>query len=326
MHASASIMLLGDPCVCGADRLKNRRITPLSNVEAPSPEADLSLGGAVFLRGDVHDWLKNLVAGGEKFDACVTSVPYWGSRRYTPDSDREVGTEPLSDYLENLRFIFERVASVMNDGGLLWVNVGDTAVGSGGAGGDYNKGGGYEGRERYRQSAPTVGGRTLAKGQWANVPGRLACALQDSGWLLRSSIVWAKTHPRRESLDHVRRPKMQHEMVYMFSRVKAGETCFNPDGIRGVEEGDVWHIDVARGDEANGKAPWPSALVERMLACMAPKNGQTAPTPRVLDPFVGGSGNLYLAGRRLGWDVVGIDADPEACASAVAACPWVKVV
>lgn len=339
MHKNAPIMLLGNPCICGKEPV-NRQTAPTVEEEqeeleefmaladlaeaetAPEPENGQTaptFGG--FCLGDTSLWLDEFEA--ESFDAVVTSVPYWGQRRYMPGSDYELGTEDLQSYLDNMADVFAQVYDVLRDDGLLWLNIGDAAVGSGGAGGDYNKGGTYEDRDRYKQGKPTTPTGELAKGQWANVPARLSMRLQDEGWLLRSAIVWAKLHPRRESAAHARRPKVQHEMVYMFSKVRAQKTNFNPDGL--VEQGDVWHVDVARGDEANGKAPWPTALVKRMLACMEPENAQTAPTfGAVLDPFVGGSGSLYKAARELGWDVYGIDADEDAFSSTVGECPWVQ--
>lgn len=346
MFKDAPLLLLGQPCVCGAEAvravLNERPTTPLVSSEVVEPEADLSLvqnevdetwGFDWFLRGDVKEVLPELTRrmGEDRFDACVTSVPYWGSRSYMPGNDDEIGTEALNVYLDNLAAVFTDVWHLLSDDGMLWLNVGDTAVGSGGAGGDYNKGGGYEGRERYKQGKPvTPTGHVLKKGQWANVPSLLSSRLQEEGWLLRSCIVWAKTHPRRESLHHVKRPKLQHEMIYLFSKSRPGETNFDPDGAKykvpdhwaKYEEGDVWHMDVARGNEANGKAPWPQALVERMLTCMKPNQRPT--TPLVLDPFVGGSGNLYRAARKLGWAVVGVDADHEAWKSVEKNCSWVR--
>ncbi len=360
MFRDAPLLLLGQPCVCGATAeavqvaLDQRPTTPtptptpVEDVPAGAPEADLSpvqtettptdtWGFDWFLRGDVNEVLATMTErmGDERFDACVTSVPYWGSRRYMPGNENEIGSEDLDVYLDNLAAVFTDVWHLLSDDGMLWLNVGDTAVGSGGAGGDYNKGGGYEGRERYKQGKPiTPTGHVLKKGQWANVPSLLSSRLQEEGWLLRSCIVWAKTHPRRESLHHVKRPKLQHEMIYLFSKSRPGETNFDPDGAKykvpdhwaKYEEGDVWHMDVARGNEANGKAPWPQALVERMLTCMKPNQTETAPTLKgvLLDPFVGGSGNVYHAARKLGWAVVGVDADHEAWKSVEKNCSWVR--
>lgn len=342
MNKDAPLMLLGSPCTCEAKDVDEPTAPTSQKISVPDivltstdfvealPEGESENGqttptSGVFCQGNTLQWLDELM--GVKFDGIVTSVPYWGQRRYMPGYKDELGTEDLQSYLENMSAIFGKAYDLLADDGLLWLNIGDAAVGSGGAGGDYNKGGTYEDRDRYKQGRPTTPTGELAKGQWANVPARLSIRLQEEGWLLRSSIVWAKLHPRRESLAHVRRPKVQHEMIYLFSKSRAQRTNFDPEGT--VEPGDVWHVDVARGDEANGKAPWPTELVERMLACMKPgagsENAQTTPTfGMVLDPFVGGSGSLYKAGKKLGWTVYGIDADEDAFNTTLAECPWVQ--
>jgi site-specific DNA-methyltransferase (cytosine-N4-specific) len=86
---------------------------------------------------------------------CVTSPPYWGRRRYG-DHDDELGTEDLHVYLERVTVVMAQVRRALRDDGVLWLNIGDTAAGSGGAGGDYNDGGSKAGRAKYRQGRPTL--------------------------------------------------------------------------------------------------------------------------------------------------------------------------
>lgn len=245
-------------------------------------------------------------------DAVCTSVPYWGLRSYF---DGALGDQPLHEYLHQLGDLFDRLVPKLTAGALVWVNIGDTAVGSGGAGGDYGTGGSRAGRARWRQAAATIvlGSvtrsdgpglavlRELEPGQWAGVPSRLAAELQSRGWLLRADVIWAKPDPQRHDIGHVRRPKEQHEHVLMLSRAAAGQSRFESSNQR---LGDVWPIPPARGLEAVGKAPWPVALPAQMLRLSGPPG-------LMLDPFVG-SGNSYHAAERVGWRCVGIDADPDA--------------
>lgn len=223
----------------------------------------------------------------------VTSPPYWGRRCYTGAID-EVGLGDFDRYLEDLLEVFEAAARVLHPEGLLWLNIGDTAAGSGGSGGDYRPGGRYADRPRYRQGRPPV-----RKGQWASVPHRIVHALQDTGWLLRSEVVWDKGIRRPESLEHVRRPGESHEMVFMCAR-SAGYR-FEAGKLR--EPGSVWRIAPDRSGSGH-QAPMPLELAER---CILPSGAPGF----VLDPFAG-SGTTLLAARRLGRSAVGIDIDPVA--------------
>jgi DNA modification methylase len=48
------------------------------------------------------------------------------------------------------------------------------------------------------------------------VPARVAIALQDDGWYLRSEIIWAKPNPMPESVTD--RPTSAHEKVYLLTK------------------------------------------------------------------------------------------------------------
>jgi len=272
---------------------------------------------AAIVHGDSLAVLKALPSG--SVDAVTTSPPYWGVRDY--GYTEQLGGEALHYYVDRLAEIMDEVARVMTPSGIAWLNLGDTAVGSGGAGGDYNAGGSYDGRARYRQGPATIsvvdpgtleGWRLvkLAPGQWADVPSRVVHELQNRGWLLRSRVVWAKVDPAREDIGHVRRPKAQHEMVFMLTRCQAGATRFDTGTHPAPQRiGDVWRMDVARGLEAIGQAPWPSQLPQRMLALSGPPGV-------VLDPFVG-YGNTVVGAEAQGWHTLGVDLDLAACE----ACP-----
>ena len=48
------------------------------------------------------------------------------------------------------------------------------------------------------------------------MPARLAIALQEDGWWLRSEIIWNKPNPMPESVTD--RPTSAHEKVFLFSK------------------------------------------------------------------------------------------------------------
>lgn len=76
---------------------------------------------------------------------------------------------------------------ILKPTGLLWLNIGDTASGSGGAGGDYNAGGAKEGRPKWKQGKTGLPNMT-----WCNIPARVSTMMLFDEWLLRSEIIWDK--------------------------------------------------------------------------------------------------------------------------------------
>jgi hypothetical protein len=60
------------------------------------------------------------------------------------------------------------------------------------------------------------------------MPWRLALALQQDGWYLRSDIIWSKPNPMPESVTD--RPTRSHE--YLFLLTKSGRYFYDADAIR----------------------------------------------------------------------------------------------
>ncbi|WP_295165472.1 site-specific DNA-methyltransferase [uncultured Brevundimonas sp.] len=60
------------------------------------------------------------------------------------------------------------------------------------------------------------------------VPNRLAIALQEAGWWVRSEIIWAKPNPMPESIND--RPATSHEKIFLLSR--APRYHYAPDAVR----------------------------------------------------------------------------------------------
>jgi DNA modification methylase len=110
---------------------------------------------ARLLVGDVWDRLGELPDG--SVHSVITSPPYWRKRRYLPPdhplADREIGQEPSpGDFLATMLRLTDELWRVVRDDGTIWINLGDTAAVSGGAGGDYDPGGRREGQNRYEGS------------------------------------------------------------------------------------------------------------------------------------------------------------------------------
>jgi DNA modification methylase len=228
---------------------------------------------------------RSLPFGDGFFQAIVTSPPYFGLRRYG-DSDDEIGTEDVDGYLQSMYECAVEWWRVLADDGVLWLNLSDTASGSGGAGGDYNRGGGKEGKPKWRQ------GRTdRPHMQWLNIPHRAVEAFVDAGWLYRACVVWDKERLRPEDLSHTRRPGVSSEFVFMFAKQR--DYRFHADRLPLGERGNVWRFPPVK--KTNHLAPFPDELPARCIPLC------TELGDRVLDPFSGSHTTARVAdslGRR----------------------------
>lgn len=64
-------------------------------------------------------------------DCCVTSPPYWGLRDYGVEG--QIGLEDsLQEYIDEMVNVFREVKRVLKPEGTLWLNLGDSYVGTGG--------------------------------------------------------------------------------------------------------------------------------------------------------------------------------------------------
>ena len=161
------------------------------------------------LIGDAIDQLKTLDS--KSIHCCVTSPPYYSLRDY--GNDGQIGLEPtLAEYIDKLVEVFREVKRVLRDDGTLWLNIGDSYNGTGGAGGDYNKGGLREGQPKYKGKNDMA----FKRKDLMLVPHRLAIALQEDGWFVRQDIVWSKPNPMPEPAKD--RCVKAHEYIFLLSK------------------------------------------------------------------------------------------------------------
>lgn len=198
------------------------------------------------LIGDVREQLAALPA--DSFDCCVTSPPYWGLRDYGVDG--QIGLErTLGEHLAVMVEVFEGVKRVLKPEGTLWLNYGDCyATKPNGRSAADTKAAGTDDRTFRDKPFSTVGPiygaltpeqrerrgpRNLAGGEpsagnihaggnlkpkdLCMIPNRLAIALQDAGWWVRSEIVWGKPNPMPDSSGRYR-PSTAHEKIWLLTK------------------------------------------------------------------------------------------------------------
>ncbi len=249
-------------------------------------------------QGNSRDVLPTLEP--ESIDCVVTSPPYFWQRDY--DVDGQFGMEPdISGFVNNLVQTFEGLRGALKPTGTVFLNLGDTY---------YNAKGRPHGVDdkhpRRRMSvlrAVDGPGLGLPRKSLIGIPWRVAIAMQDAGWTLRSDIVWVRktSIPEPTAKD---RPWRKFEHIFLFT--KGPRYHFDRAGLAGEE--DVWQIEPERNSIARGThyAPYPRQLVRRCIDAGCPEGGT------VLDPFVGGGTTMSVA-LSMGRDAVGIELSEQFC-------------
>lgn len=301
---------------------------------------------ARFLIGDCRDVLKSLPD--ESVQCCVTSPPYWGLRDYGVGG--AIGLETtLPEFIDELVGVFREIRRVLRIDGTCWINMGDSySTGLFTRQGkprnvpqEPNDWAGTELGDRGRAGHVTLVERTelgsLKQKDLVGQPWRLAFALQDEGWFLRSDIIWAKPNPMPESVTD--RPTKSHEYVFLLT--KSARYFYDAEAIREPAEYgrcDKTEWSRARNADPRDKRDAPPVTV-RPIDASAGRNARsvwmipTEPFPEahfatfptelarrcilagsrpgdtVLDPF-GGAGTVALVADRLQRDSISIELNP----------------
>lgn len=245
----------------------------------------------------------------------VTSPPYFLQRDYSIES--QIGAERTpEEYVEALRIVFGEARRILREDGTLWLNLGD----------------------KYHN------------GSLLGMPWRVALALMDDGWILRSDIIWHKPNAMPSSVKN--RPTTDHEYIFLLcksknyfydadavrephvtfsekSRMKGGRSHFgrvNGTPEQGKNAGNS-NLHDGRWDQAfhpkgrNRRTVWEIPLSKYRDAHFAvfPERlvelcilAGCPPAGIVLDPFCG-SGTAALISRKLGRRFIGIDINRQYC-------------
>lgn len=253
----------------------------------------------------------------------------------------ELGSEPTAAlFVAHLVEVFCEVRRVLRDDGVCFLNIGDSYAGSGKGPTGQNGIGDQAARQGFTD-LPS-GGRPKSL---LLVPERLALALADDGWIIRSRIAWCKKAPMPESVRD--RPTSAWEHIWMLA--KSGRYFWDQEAVKEPASKNTH----PRGHGVNPKAKvlsgnlvgwYPrhkqnesfSAAVNEVVAFRNQRNVwllgteafpgahfATFPTeiPRrcilagsrpgdlVLDPF-SGSGTTVLVANRLGRRAIGLELNP----------------
>ena len=188
---------------------------------------------------------------------------------------------------------------MLADDGTVWLNVGDSYIS-----GDRR----YQAPDRRRRAGETsVRPPTLADlkpKDLLGIPWRLALALQEAGWWLRSEVIWYKPNARPESVAD--RPTKSHETVFLLS--KSQNYYYDTAAVKGPNGRrlrTMWDINIETPiKSASGigdhPAVMPAALARRCIQITS------RPGDVVLDPYAS-SGTTLIAAQELGRNWAGID-------------------
>lgn len=134
----------------------------------------------------------------------------------------QLGLEPsVQLYVQHVVEIMREVRRVLRKDGVLWLNIGDGYASTGGHSdtkceerrGAYRIGTRPESESRDFRA---LSGSGIKSKDLIGVPWRVALALQDDGWYLRSNVIWQKPNCMPESARD--RPTRDYEDVFMFTK------------------------------------------------------------------------------------------------------------
>lgn len=279
----------------------HRHPVPLRHVRTTVLNQEFrSIDRSILICGDAMRAMSVLPA--KSVQTVLTSPPYWSLRDYQV-ADQIGCDDDLRAYIDSMVSMFAALRRVLRDDGTVWLNIGDAFT---------------SGNRRYRASdrknraramsvrPPTPEG--LKAKDLIGLPWRLAFALQNDGWWLRSEVIWHKTNAHPESVRD--RPTKAHETVFLLSKNQDYhydvEAVSGPGGRRLRTVWDIATEPVRRADNHADDHPamMPMSLARRCLTITGRPDGV------VLDPYAG-AGTTLLAAEELGQRWVGVEIKPS---------------
>jgi len=221
---------------------------------------------------------------------CCTSPPYYGGLReysgapvdWSDGWTGHLGDEPDPDqYIAHLVEVMEEVARVLRPDGTLWLNLADCHASS------------------LQHGISRISG--LKPKDLVGTPWRVALALREAGWHLRSDILWHKPSALPESVHN--RVTQDHEYIFMLARSEQyfydayavrepaasaarSKQGNDEDGSAWRNRRSIWTVPTLpyKGDH---HSTWPPKLVELMVLAGTSEQGACsscgAPWMRVVE-------------------------------------------
>ena len=291
-----------------------------------------------YLEGNCIDKIKELEDN--SIDCVVSSPPYFGLRDYGVDG--QFGLEKTyQDYLANTVKVFETFKPKLKDTATIWWNVGDSYNQNQSAGDRVSK---YSKKQKTNQGNlgfKIESQKNLKVKDLLMIPNRVAIALQEAGWYIRSEIIWHKPNPMPESVKD--RPTSSHEKIWLITKNKKyyydAESIKEPTKTKPAKRnkmGEGYQADYTKGKRfSEGERVWgsllknkrnvwtittkpfkgahfatfPKDLIEPCIKAGCPEGGI------VLDPFAG-AGTTGLVAKENNRDAILIELNGEYLAMA----------
>jgi DNA modification methylase len=260
-----------------------------------------------FITGDSSKELSTLK---QKFQSIVTSPPYFQCRVYEND-DNGLGQENSPDlYVKNLCDILQKALDLLNDDGVMWINIGDSIA---------------------KRKYPDL---HIKIKESIGIPWMVAQELRKRGYYIRQEIIWKKVNPMPNSVSDMCVPS--HESIFVVTKspkyyfdVKSIEedaiTTTKPPGTSYEKFGgtkrangdnvfysgklsvstgkrrkrDVWEEPTAKC-KINHAAAYPESLIKPCILASS-KEGDF-----ILDPF-SGTGTTGIVCKNLNRNFIGIE-------------------
>jgi DNA modification methylase len=174
-------------------------------------------------QGDAVESLREMPESSVHMAMC--SPPYYGLRDYGVDG--QIGLEEsLDEYIQQLVEVGDEIRRVLRDDGSWWLNLGDSFAGSWGAQSKDETENNLP-QHDHPDKNPARNGRLRRKSKML-VPHRVAIALQDAGWVVRSDAVWAKPNP----MPHPVKDRLNEHKEMVFHLTPEPDYWFDLDPIR----------------------------------------------------------------------------------------------
>ncbi len=261
------------------------------------PPPKIELYGSTVIKGDALSILRMLPSA--SVQCAVTSPPYWGLRDY--EINGQIGLEKsLTQYINRLVNVFNEVRRVLKNDGIFWLNIGDGYT-SGNRGWRAPDKKNPARAMRVRPDTP----EGLKPKDLLGVPWKVAFALQQDGWYLRSDIIWHKPNAMPESVKD--RPTRSHEYIFMLTKSEKYyydyQAVKEKNGNKERNRRSVWNINTQPFPDAHF-ATFPTSLIEPCILAGSKKGDY------ILDPFFG-SGTVGIVCQDLSRHYIGIELHPN---------------